>query len=253
MKNKTTIAVFLSLIILAVAIFISVFAKSMLDNNKNSAITLPGQDTPSLDTAVDIQKQNNKIVEQLEITRENVKNVIKTLKRLPEYHYKADTVYYYGDGESGGFSTEGWIAEDMSKTIKYSSSGTVQQQTLLTDEFVYIWGSRSDGSFFKGMAGDFTADDTGHIPTYEDILKFEDDNIIYGGFEKRGDYQCIVAETENPNSGYIERWYISVENGLLVAAKGREGEELVYMIEITELSFEMSDQSVFLLPNGARP
>ena len=88
------------------------------------------------------------------------------------------------------------------------------------------------------------------IPTYEDVLALEQEAIAAAGYEERGGLACIYVETTPNELGYTERYWVSVNTGLLVSAERLDGEELVYRMTAYAVEYQFSDDGVFELPDG---
>lgn len=246
MKRRTRTVVFWALGVLAAAVIFSIFLMPFSMDRQQNEIVLPEQETTDVDMNVQIQEYNQKIVESIDIDTENVQQVIATLQRPQQYHYQAETTYMWSEG-STTLRTEGWIKPGMSKVVQYSAEGLPEKYTLTDDDTVYIWGQGED-TYFQGNNGAFTADDAGHIPTYETILLRDPEDIIDGGFVLYEQTACVYAKTRNFDSGYTEMWYIAVDSGLLIAQENTDAGEPVSAVRMTALDTEEQDSSVYVLP-----
>ena len=249
MKQRTRTAVFWALGVLAAAIIFSIFLMPFSTGGQQNEITLPERETTDVDVDVQIKEYNQKIVESIDITKDNVQQVIATLQRPQQYHYQAETTYLWNDG-SAVLRTEGWVKPGVSKVVQYSAAGVPEKHTLISGDTVYIWGQDAD-TYFEGNSGAFNVDDAGYIPTYETILQQNPENIIGGGFALYEQTACIYAKTRNPESGYVEMWYIAVDSGLLVAQESTDSGTPVYAVRITAWATEQQDSLVYALPGDA--
>ena len=74
-------------------------------------------------------------------------------------------------------------------------------------------------AFTAPPAGDITPDDEQAIPTYETILDLPVEDIAAADYRSVSDVNCIYVETVQDPEGYTQRYWVSVETGLLVASE----------------------------------
>lgn len=104
---------------------------------------------------------------------------------------------------------------------------------------------------FRVRADGHSADLEGQrIPTYEDVLELEQDAIAAAGYEEKGGLACIYVETGEDALGYVEKYWVSVDSGLLVCAEQWKGEELTYRMTSYAVS---TDRTLFGLTEFALP
>ena len=61
---------------------------------------------------------------------------------------------------------------------------------------------------------------------------------------------CIFVETAVDDGGYVERYWVSVNDGLLCAAEKLQGEDVVYRMAGRTIDTTAPDADVFTLPDG---
>ena len=61
---------------------------------------------------------------------------------------------------------------------------------------------------------------------------------------------CIFVETAADDGGYIERYWVSVSNGLLCAAEKLQGEDVVYRMAGMSVDSGNVAEDAFTLPDG---
>ena len=212
-------------------------------------IVLPEQGD-KFDLSLDIKQDNHQLAQTVEVTPQNVQQVINVMQRPSEYSYTAKVTYYYTSG-SHTVETKGYMRDGISKSIQYASSGQIEKEAILTKENAYIW-TEGSSSFYMGNRGEFDEDSLSLIPTYEDVLALEQDSVLDGGFYKQNDTECIYIAVKNPVSGYTDIYYIAVDSGLLIAAQSfSDSNNLVYEMTMQSLSLNPVGDQEFLLPNGA--
>ena len=99
-------------------------------------------------------------------------------------------------------------------------------------------------------AGEITADDEQSIPTYETILDLPMETIAAADYRSTSGINCIYVETAEDDLGYVQRYWVSVDTGLLVASERlQDGETIYRMASLTaDLSTPSTDR--FILPDG---
>ena len=93
------------------------------------------------------------------------------------------------------------------------------------------------------------ADLAQHIPTYEEVLELEPERIVEAGFGERDGMSCIYVETDIDELGYLERYWISTDNGLLVGAETEKEGQIVLSMTSTEADV-LQQEGNFTLPDG---
>ena len=88
------------------------------------------------------------------------------------------------------------------------------------------------------------------IPTYEDVLALEQEEITSTGYEKYAGSDCIFVELEQEELGSRERYWIAVSNGLLVAAERVKDDQLLYRMTAQYTESPVPLNSAFVLPDG---
>lgn len=101
-----------------------------------------------------------------------------------------------------------------------------QSHTISNGERTWVWYGGSE--LYYESAAAFTADEEQGIPTYEDILRLDKKRIAAADYRLLDTVDCIFVETAADDGGYIERYWVSVSDGLLCAAEKLQGEDVVY-------------------------
>ena len=196
-------------------------------------------------------------VEDVRVTPETVQNVIATLARPENYSRTVTVEMAAGEDRTGTYTasvlvdgawTSVWLDHDA-----YRSVG--EQRTIL-----YLDPETGEGTLYRwyGTGGEVVSwpvergedDLTQHIPTYEDVLELEQDAIAAAGYEEKGGLACIYVETGEDALGYVEKYWVSVDSGLLVCAEQWKGEELTYRMTSYAVS---TDRTLFGLTEFALP
>ena len=209
-------------IVLVVMVLILMFSNSL---RRSSHITLPEEGSSPGQTEDDTNASGGDALTVIAVTPETVQTAIETLTR-PRQYSRVIRVEQLWDGGSGSFETTVTVSGRWTRTDRSLSDGQVRH-TITDGEITYIWYG-SESSVYSAPAGDITPDDEQAIPTYESILDLP------------------VQDPE----GYTQRYWVSVETGLLVASERLlEGETIYRMASLTaDLSTPSTDR--FILPDG---
>ena len=221
-------------IVLVVMVLILMFSNSL---RRSSHITLP-EEGSSPGQAEDTNASGGDALTVIAVTPETVQTAIETLTR-PRQYSRVIRVEQLCDGGSGSFETTVTVSGRWTRTDRSQSDG----------EITYIW-SGSERSVYSAPAGDITPDDEQAIPTYETILDLPVEDIAAADYRSVSDVNCIYVETVQDPEGYTQRYWVSVETGLLVASERLlEGETIYRMASLTaDLSTPSTDR--FILPDG---
>ena len=153
---------------------------------------------------------------------------------------------------AGGSSTsqvQVWADGGWSHTIQTLPSGVVRHD-LIGGDAAYYW---YDGSqqYQSTPADEKSSDLAQHIPTYETVLELEPSEITAAGYELRGDLPCILVQVQTSGSKQLQRFWVSVDNGLLVSAESEEDGQLVYrMTAYAPVQSPCPTDGSFALPDG---
>lgn len=189
------------------------------------------------------------------VTTENIKNVVSTLGR-PENYYRTITLEVStGENGMGNAYAQVWVVGDWTRvevSKAFQPMGT--QYTIVhfgedADEgTLYRW--YGDSSSYKSWPVQENAPDLAqHLPTYEDVLALDQERIVDAGFVEWNSIPTVYVETSVDELGYLERYWISVDNGLLVGAETLKGEQTVFRMRATDTT--LFQQEVDLsLPDG---
>jgi hypothetical protein len=187
------------------------------------------------------------------VTTETVQDVIATLHRDRHHYRKLVIELFWGSDQQTERSTttvQAWTDGENQKTAVMAPDGTMQND-LIVDGWRYLWYA-GDRTYDKRPVGDNTADLIQHIPTYEDVLALDKEQIIAAGYESKNGISCIYVEELVQELGYLHRYWISTGTGLLVASETvyqADGQLCYRMME--EICEPLGKEEVpFVLPDG---
>lgn len=235
--NRITMA-FLAVTVLAVVLMLGGTL------GRTPHITLPDRTPPPGQTAGDVADQALTVVE---ITPETVQTAIATLSR-PEEYRRTVTVEQFWTGGSGIYETAVSVSGGWTRTDRTFSGGRTRH-TLTDGEITHIWYDGEE-EVRTLPAGNISADDEQTIPTYEDILALPAGAVALADYREISDIHCIYVETAPDSRGYVLRFWVGVDTGLLVASERLAGEETVYRMAALTLDQNGPEAADFILPDG---
>lgn len=185
----------------------------------------------------------------VDIRPDTVQLAIEVMERPAVYTYSA-TVETFWSGGSGSVENTVYVRDNLFRLDTQLAAGGVRH--LLSDnQHTYIWyDDEEDYAVFE--TGDFSQDAELRIPTYEDILLLEQEQILHAEY---GDYDgtyCICVSARGEDSAMRTDYWLGVDSGLLVACERYEGEEMTYRMTAKNLVLTPLEDSVFLLPDGTQ-
>ena len=213
---------------------------------RTSHITLP-ESGPSSEQTAGAQDGEEDALTVVEVTPETVQAAIATLAR-PESYRRTVTVEQFWSGGSGSYEVKTAVSGPWTRIDRTMPDGRVRH-TATGPETVYVW-YNNEKNVYSGPVGGISADAEQSIPTYEDILDLPVEQIVAADYRMISDVCCIYLETAEDPSGYVLRYWVSVDTGLLAAAeKLQEGSTVYRMAALTADQSELP-QDTFLLPDG---
>lgn len=214
--------------------------------NRSGNFTLPVTDTLSGQPSGDSSASDALMV--VEVTPNTVQTAIATLTRPESYRRTVTVEQFWSGGSSGTYEITVNVLGSWTRTDRTMPDGRVRH-TITGDEDVYIWYNHEQ-AIYTGTVGEISADNEQFIPTYEDILVLPSESIAQADYRIFADINCIYTETVEDTAGYVLRYWVDVDSGLLVATEKLLKGETVY--RMAALTIEQSEPAaeVFTLPNG---
>ena len=256
-KNKLVLSLLIALVIIVAMLSsfgLNLFVKS------GAEIVLP---TPLPSGAVVPGGENDPdtsgLVQKVEVDRQTVQSVIATLARPGNYARTVTVEMSTGESQSGNFTAEVLVDGNWTSVqLTQDSQPMGKQHTIVNYDpktgtgTLYRWYARGVAvkSWPVGKDGPDLAQ---HMPTYEDVLKLEPDAIVEAGFVARDGIPCVYVQTSVGELGYLERYWVSTDSGLLVAAETAKGDQVVMRMSASEadvLQAVGDGETWFTLPDG---
>lgn len=228
-------------IIAAVVLIIAaVLISTVSSRNKTPVISLPSP--PANGNSSELGSDEN----SLDVTAETVCSALKILNRTENYSrtYTVKTLWEGGESEE---SISVWQKGDKVR-MTISGKNKTKNLLILGDE-LYIWYDNSVG-FLKttlDKEGYSSADSFARLITYEELFDTAPEDITDAGYVDKLNQPCIFAEYIS-DGDYVNRIYVSVDTGLLVASeKLKNGKEVITMATTSTELITPAD-SVFAVP-----
>lgn len=244
-KSRTKFAILIALILAAAVVYSFTFnlfgetpSVSLADQGDASNMGSEDSSTPG-DIAV-----------LVEVSPETVQNVIATLTRYRSYSRMIQVEYLNSGTVTGTISASTAVDSGWTRVDLTTASGV--EHTIIGEDICYRW--YDNGMDYAVLAaGEGSEDLAQRLPTYETVLQLELQSITAAGYESRGGVTCIYIETEDAELGYLNRYWVSVESGLLVSAETLKGGEVVYRMTAYEVESPLADAGdSFTLPDGTQ-
>ena len=187
----------------------------------------------------------------VEVTAETVQLVVASLSRYESYS-RSVSASYFQDGETlGTITAQVWADGGWVRTDTTLVSGVVEC-SIVGDGQIWLWYDGED-EVYQAPASLQSADLSQRLPTYEDVLELDPSGITAADYVERDGQNCIYVEFSQEELGYLYRYWISVDSGLLVAAETEAEGEVVYTMSSHGVTSPLSDsQERFVLPDGTR-
>lgn len=244
LKNRLLIA--LAVIILIVGAMFTSLGRSLFTLNTTS-VTLPnvtgGTGAPS---ASDSSSPSNSY-QTVAVTPQTVQNVIATLKRSDSY-YREISLETFWEGGSSSSSVQVWTDKGWSHSQQTLPSGAVRHD-LIGNGTLYYWYNGSQ-LYESAPADNFSSDLAQRLPTYETVLELDPEAITAADYTLWNDLPCVWAEVSLDQFELVERYWVSVDSGLLVSAEMEQAGQLVYRMTVQRDQSPCPASASFTLPDG---
>lgn len=247
MDSKNRLVIAIAVIVLIVGAMFTSFGRSLFALNTPS-IQLPVSGDASQGSSSSEPASGSGQYQKVEVTPDTVQNVIATLSRSDSYYRELTVETLWSDGSSV-IQVQVWTDGGWTHTRKVLPSGSIRND-LIGEDTVYYWYDGSE-AYRTTPADRLSSDLSQRLPTYETVLDLDPDLITSAGYESRGDIPCIFVEVTLKEQDVVERYWISVDSGLLVSAETDYGGQTVYrMTAYTPITTPCPATATFALPDG---
>lgn len=180
----------------------------------------------------------------ISVTPETVQAAVGMLSRAGSYSRMINVETFWTGGSAVRLINVSVNGERARLTVS-DSRGV--KNVLISGGELWIWYPDSN-SVYHGPAGASDADEYQGLLTYEDILQLDPASISDAGYTDYNGENCIFAEYAGGELGYVSRFWISVDTGLLMGSETYDGEQLVYRMSSSVPDVSTPDESVFTPP-----
>ena len=242
-KGHRNLLAVLVAVVMAVALF-SAFSINLF--HQTPAVVLPSLSPASTDPPPNQGETGD--YKRVEVTLDTVQQVVATLERPDSYSRTVNVETVGGTGTAG--------ATTASVTV---DGGWTQSQLTLPDGRVshsivgegkrYVWYD-NQRRWQEYDASDRSADLAQRLPTYEDVLAAEAERIVEAQYVLTGALPCIYVVVAEPELGYLESYWVSVDTGLLVRSESSKDGEVFYRMSGYTVETPAAPGLSFALPDG---
>ena len=245
----------LLLFVLATLVVIGLVAGLFIGNlrqNQRDSIVLPNA-AQSAQTGEQPPDQPEAAL--LEVTRDNVQSIVRSLHR-PQYYHQTYTITRRLNGVGQDNEAELWVSDNLICAVLRTGS---RERHILTDgQTRYVWYASDPAVRQLPASENLTMDELIGIPTYEQIDALSPQSITDGEFITDDRYdsgqQIFVAAEEDT---VRREYWISLDYGLLTEGIVKLQDETVYDALQTGLEIlaagDEAFEDVFVLPDGTAP
>ena len=237
-RNRN-ILVALTAVVIALAVFSS-FGLPLF-TGPTATITLP---TPVPTDSAQPGQSDQEGGVRVEVKPDTVQSVIAAMSRLESYS-RVVTVTLEGMSSTAlVWVDRGWTRCDLTLP-----TGLVVH-TIVGDGTVWRW-NNDERTVLTWDADEGSVDIEGQrIPTYEDVLALAPDSITAAGYENKNGFPCVYAEVAVPELSQVERYWVSADTGLLMAAETETEGGIVYAMAAAAAEIPAPAWASFQLPDG---
>lgn len=187
----------------------------------------------------------------VDVTPDTVQSVIATMERWPSYSRTITLEVAAGEEEMRTFRAQvwvdgGWTRVDMTSPVQ----GLSIQHTIVGDGTLYRWYGGSAAVRSWPSDSDRAPDLAQRIPTYQDVLDLPRERIMDADYVSQDGVTCVYVETYVDELGYLERFWVSVDSGLLVAAETSKEDRVVLRMRSSAVNALALEEMDFSLPDG---
>lgn len=208
-------------------------------------ITLPSMQETSDEVSGELT--GNEMLTLVEVTPETVQTAVATLRRPDEYR-RTVVVERFWKGGSGSTQSVVTACGGWTRVDRVMPNGQVRH-TVTDGEVSHIWYDQ-EASVYTVPSGGISADLEQIIPTYEDVLGLDVESIVAADYRVEAGRQCIYVETAENSDGYVRRFWVDLNSGLLAMAETLQHGETVYRMGAMQEEAVTDRNLHFTLPDG---
>jgi len=185
------------------------------------------------------------------ITPETVRPAVSALSR-PTAYSRSQTVETFWSGGSGQSLSQVYVSGGQTRLDTQLADGSVRHMVVADLEggsAAGVWyDDETDWKLLRSP--DLTADMAGRMLSYETVRDLPVETIAMADYRERDGLSCVYVETIEDGEGYVDRYWVSVDSGLLHAAERLWNGNLIYRFTTGAPEVAAQDESLFQLPDG---
>ena len=247
--NRSVLIVSIALVLVVALVLILVLVQPQ---GKSEGIILPAAQTETLAESVPNAVHQD---EFLKITTDNVASALRSLERPTHYNQRYEVAVGVNELRSTR-TVELWVSNTL---IHAEIRSDFSVKSVLTDgQTAWIWYDSEPNPISFSLRNSITTEDLLGIPgfdylnTLDTLTVLESDYLLLQEPQLQSIYVCARSSEEETN-----RWWINLDNGLMVRADAQERNQMVYEVRQTYFArLAEGDESFsgrFVLPNGDAP
>ena len=251
-KQKTALIASLCALVMILMFGLSFWLSSRTYRSDSQGIVLPSE--LDIQAVIGAQEavfadENAVRIAQIEITPDNVQQVIASLSRPDAYSCAVSNTLYWQNGNAV-LQCRRYVREGADRIEQLDSSGTVSAVTLFYDGRLYAW-SAGATTYYSGQAGAFSPTEQAMLPTYETVCTLPPEQILDAALtEFAGQPMIRVSAMQD---GLTAEYVISTVTGLLYSASFSRDGVRIRSIQTSVLSLDPPHDTYFTLPGADAP
>ena len=184
----------------------------------------------------------------VEITPETVKPAVNTLAR-PVSYSRTQVVETFWSGGSGRSVSQIYVSGSRTRLDTQLADGSVRHM-LISGGMAGVWYD-DETEWAVLRTPQLNADLAARTLSYETVRDLPVEQIAGADYREKDGAWCLYVETLPDGAGYADRFWISVDSGLLYAAERIWDRELVYRFSAGTPDTAAVEEGLFLLPDGS--
>lgn len=187
-------------------------------------------------------------ISTVEITPETVKPAVNTLAR-PVAYSRTQVVETFWSGGSGRSVSQIYVSGSRTRLDTQLADGSVRHM-LISGGMAGVWyDDETEWALLR--TPQLTADLASRMLSYETVRDLPVAEISEADYREKDGIYCIYVETRPDGAGYTDRYWISVDSGLLYAAERLWNGDLVYRFSAGAPETAAVEEDLFVLPDGS--
>ena len=214
---------------------------------QSGGITLPESQTGSAGIGEDGQ---NSRLHPVSVSPETASAAISflTMSR-PTSYSRAQLVETFWSGGSGQAVSQIHVSGGRTRLDTQLPDGSVRHMLVVGGAAGVWYDDETEWKLLRSRQ--LSADLAARTLTYETVRDLPVERIAQADYRSLEGVYCIYVETAPDSQGYVDRFWVSVDSGLLVSAEAEENGQLVYrMTAYTPPQTPCPADGRFALPDG---